>query len=76
MSLSLIPKFPKALVAYQDNPVLVKILSLEGDYRCGNCLLFLKPDRCLIVEGLIKAEAWCILWVGLPKLTLTTLLKK
>lgn len=69
-------RFPKELVAYQDSPVVVKILSIKGDYRCGNCLLFLKPNRCLIVEGLIKRSAWCILWVGFPKFTLTKLIKK
>lgn len=69
-------KLTKEAAAYRNTPVSVQILSVDGDYRCGNCLLFLKPNRCLIVEGSIKKSAWCILWVGFPKLTLAKLLKR
>lgn len=69
-------QFQKELVVYQSNPFFVQILAIEGDYRCGNCLFYIKPNRCLIVEGYIEESGWCILWVGLPKLTLTKLLKR
>lgn len=69
-------KLTKKVAAYRNAPFSVQILLIEGDYRCDNCMFFNKSNRCFIVKGLIKKSAWCILWVGLPKLTLITLLKK
>lgn len=63
------PFLKQELVAYQKKPFLVKFLFFTGDYRCNNCLFFNKPDKCLIVQGLINESDWCILWGGLPKIS-------
>ena len=37
-------------------------------HRCANCAHFKTPSSCMVVEGGIDANAWCLLWVGLPAL--------
>ncbi len=44
----------KASVQYQDQP--------KGDQKCSNCLQFVEPDGCKVVEGPINPDGWCILW--------------
>ncbi len=48
-------KVPKAAMKYQDHP--------DGDKQCSNCLQFIPPDACKIVEGKIAPNAYCIAWV-------------
>lgn len=30
--------------------------------RCGNCVMFIRPNRCEIVETPIRSAGWCIRW--------------
>ncbi len=46
---------PKGAVQYQDTP--------HGDERCGNCLQFIPPSSCKVVEGKISPDGWCNIWV-------------
>ncbi len=46
---------PKAAMKYQDHP--------DGDKQCDNCLQFVPPDACKIVEGKISPKGYCIAWV-------------
>lgn len=39
---------------YQNKP--------DGDKRCSNCLNFLHPSSCAIVEGTISANGYCMAW--------------
>lgn len=48
-------KVPKAAMKYQDHP--------DGDKQCSNCLQFIPPDQCKIVEGKISPNGYCIAWV-------------
>jgi hypothetical protein len=48
------PKLSKAQAFYRDGP--------NGAQRCGNCVNFLPPGRCRIVEGPIHPDHWCRLW--------------
>jgi len=48
-------KVPNAAMKYQDHP--------EGDKQCDNCLQFVPPDACKIVEGPISPKGYCIAWV-------------
>lgn len=32
---------------------------VEGDNRCENCVHFLQPNHCEIVEGQISPDGWC-----------------
>jgi hypothetical protein len=47
-------KLSKMQAQYQDQP--------EGDQKCGNCMHFIAPDACHIVEGKVSPEGWCKLW--------------
>lgn len=51
-------KMSKVQAQYQDQP--------KGDQKCGNCMHFIPPDSCLLVEGNISSDAWCRLWVKKP----------
>lgn len=51
-------KLSKVQAQYQDKP--------KGDQKCGNCMHFIPPDSCMLVEGNISADAWCRLWVKKP----------
>ncbi|MGE5318744.1 MAG: hypothetical protein ACM3KD_01055 [Hyphomicrobiaceae bacterium] len=47
-------KMSQASVKYQTEP--------KGDQQCSNCLHFIPPNACKLVEGNISPTAWCILW--------------
>ncbi|MCC6195484.1 MAG: hypothetical protein IT518_13555 [Burkholderiales bacterium] len=47
-------KVPKAAMKYQDHP--------NADKKCSNCLQFVPPDACTIVEGKISPDGYCIAW--------------
>lgn len=51
-------KMTKAQAQYQDQP--------KGDQKCGNCMHFIAPNACMVVEGNIAANAWCKLWIKKP----------
>ena len=48
-------KVPQASVKYQDKP--------NGDQRCDNCLQFVAPNSCKVVDGTISPNGWCAIWV-------------
>lgn len=48
-------KASKALMKYQDSP--------KGDQKCSNCLQFVPPDGCRVVEGTVSPDGYCIAWV-------------
>ena len=48
-------KVPKAAMKYQDQP--------KGDEKCSNCLQFVAPDSCKVVDGTISPNGYCIAWV-------------
>ncbi|MFO1419022.1 MAG: hypothetical protein U1E83_10175 [Methylotetracoccus sp.] len=47
-------KLSKIQAQYQDQP--------HGDQVCGNCMHFIAPNACMVVEGDISPGAWCTLW--------------
>ena len=51
-------KVPQASVKYQDKP--------NGDQRCDNCLQFVAPNSCKVVDGTISPSGWCSIWVKKP----------
>jgi hypothetical protein len=51
-------KASKAAMKYQDTP--------KGDQKCSNCLQFVAPDGCKVVEGKVSPEGYCIAWVKKP----------
>lgn len=52
-------KIPQKLVQYQENP--------KGPQECDNCLQFVAPGSCKVVEGKINAKGWCQLYAAKPK---------
>ncbi len=48
-------KATKAQVQYQDHP--------NGEQKCVNCMHFVPPNGCKVVEGDIAPDAWCKVWV-------------
>ena len=48
------PKLPQKSVAYRATP--------DGDRKCDNCKLFIKPNGCQKVAGEISPEGYCILY--------------
>lgn len=52
---ALAQKVSKTAMKYQDHP--------NGDKKCSNCLQFLPPDSCKVVEGVISPNGYCIAWV-------------
>jgi hypothetical protein len=48
-------KASKEAMKYQDKP--------NGDQRCDNCLQFVAPASCKVVDGVIKPNGYCIAWV-------------
>lgn len=58
LSLAQQGKMSKELAQYQGQP--------KGDQKCGNCMHFIPPDSCLLVDGNISSDAWCRLWVKKP----------
>lgn len=57
-SLAQAGKISKAQAQYQDQP--------KGDQQCGNCMHFIAPDSCMVVEGNVSADGWCKLWIRKP----------
>ncbi len=51
-------KIAQAAVGYQDSP--------QGAEDCGNCLHFVVPASCKIVEGNISPGAWCKVYAKKP----------
>lgn len=51
-------KLSKAQAQYQEQP--------QGDQKCANCMHFIVPNSCMLVDGNISAEGWCRLWVRKP----------
>lgn len=49
-------KVSQASVQYQNQP--------KGEQKCSNCIHFVAPNACKVVEGEISPEGWCVLWVG------------
>jgi hypothetical protein len=47
-------KASQGAMKYQDKP--------DGDKRCSNCLNFVPPSGCAIVEGTISANGYCMAW--------------
>ncbi|MFZ2407496.1 MAG: hypothetical protein WAW41_20350 [Methylobacter sp.] len=58
LSLAQTGKMSKAQVLYQEHP--------KGDQKCSNCMHFIPPDSCMLVDGNIGADAWCRLWIKKP----------
>jgi High potential iron-sulfur protein len=48
-------KISQSSVAYQDSP--------KDGKDCANCALFIEPNACKSVEGVIAPKAWCKIWV-------------
>ena len=47
-------KASKEAMNYADKP--------NGDKRCSNCLNFISPTSCAIVEGTISPDGYCVAW--------------
>ena len=47
-------KASKAAMKYQDRP--------NGEQMCSNCLQFVAPGSCKVVEGAISPNGHCIAW--------------
>jgi hypothetical protein len=52
-------KAKQKLVQYQEKP--------KGTQECDNCLQFVPPDSCKLVEGKINPKGWCQLYAPKPK---------
>ena len=48
-------KATKEAMKYQDKP--------SGDKQCSNCLQFVAPDGCKVVDGTVSPSGYCIAWV-------------
>ncbi len=48
-------KATKAAMKYQDKP--------NGSMQCDNCMQFVAPSSCKVVEGTISPHGYCIAWV-------------
>jgi hypothetical protein len=48
-------KVSKEAMKYQDTP--------NGDKQCSNCLQFVPPASCKVVEGTINPNGYCLAWV-------------
>jgi hypothetical protein len=49
---------PQTAVAYQPAP--------KDGRQCDGCALFIAPNGCKSVAGVIAPEAWCKLWIKKP----------
>lgn len=52
-------KIAQKLVHYQEKP--------KGPQECDNCLHFVAPSSCKMVEGKINPKGWCQLYAPKPK---------
>lgn len=48
-------KVSKEAMKYQDKP--------NGDMRCDNCMQFVAPSSCKVVDGTISPSGYCLAWV-------------
>jgi hypothetical protein len=48
-------KVAKEAMKYQDKP--------NGDMKCDNCMQFVAPSSCKVVDGTISPNGYCIAWV-------------
>jgi hypothetical protein len=55
LSLAQSGKVSKVQAQYQDQP--------KGDQKCADCMHFIAPDSCMLVEGNISSNGWCKFWV-------------
>jgi hypothetical protein len=46
-------------VQYQEKP--------KGPQECDNCLQFVAPAACKLVDGKINPKGWCQLYAAKPK---------
>jgi hypothetical protein len=51
-------KVSKTVVAYQDQP--------KGTQHCENCINFLAPSSCKVVEGDVGPQGWCKAYIAKP----------
>jgi hypothetical protein len=51
-------KAAKTVVGYQDTP--------HDSQRCDNCLQFVPPSSCKVVDGNISPSGWCKVYVKKP----------
>lgn len=51
-------KLSQAQAKYQDQP--------KGDQNCANCMHFVAPDQCKVVDGPVSPNGWSILWAKKP----------
>ena len=65
------PKLPKAAGLYTPENILPSII---WKYTCGNCGLFVEPNKCAIISeeggtdpGEINPRGYCVLWVPRPQ---------
>ncbi|MBU1396036.1 MAG: high-potential iron-sulfur protein [Gammaproteobacteria bacterium] len=49
-------KVSQASVQYQNQP--------KDGQSCANCIHFIAPNACKVVEGVVSPEGWCVIWVG------------
>lgn len=48
-------KIAPNLVGYQPSP--------NGNRDCANCKLFVAPNACKTVDGVISPSGWCKIWI-------------
>ena len=51
-------KASKDAMKYQDKP--------NGDKKCSDCLQFIAPASCKVVEGVISPNGYCLAYVKKP----------
>jgi hypothetical protein len=49
-----VDKLAKTDVDYRDRP--------KGHERCDNCRVWLPPNGCKSVDGIISPRGWCVIW--------------
>jgi len=52
-------KMAQKLVQYQTTP--------KNNQKCSDCLQFVAPDGCKLVDGKIVPNGWCALYAPKPK---------
>lgn len=52
---------PKFLRAKTDGKIEYEYRP-RGDQQCGNCAMFVAPDKCTDVAGFIVKHGWCKIW--------------
>ena len=52
-------KVAQSVVRYQGTP--------RGNARCDNCVQWLAPSSCKVVQGSVAAAGWCMLYAPAPR---------